>query len=102
MKNNVFFGIAFRIIALFAIAMIGSYAPEQLRSFFGDNLHEHIKGCAKHYTGCVNTKNMMDNEWDWGVRHYWYFHMILILFLLSCVNVIMGSINLIKGNYDIK
>ena len=89
MKNQVFFGIAIRIVILFTIGFLGTFIPEQMRDVFGDTLHV----CKPDY---CNHGFSIDEEYDWGARHYWWFWMCILLFILSLVNVVTQSIKLVK------
>lgn len=89
MKHPVYFGIAARVVLLFAVGMLLTYIPEHLRDFFGDT------PCTKN---CYN----VDADWDWGARHYWYFWMNVVLFFLSFINLIISAASLVKKHYDIK
>ena len=110
MNTKVYFGIAWRIIALFTAAMLFTYLPEHLRDFFGDCPVETIQETRGEYTDtkfvyCGNIDNYQDEidpEWGWGVRHYWYAWMTGLLFLLSMVSVIISIVNLISKAYNIK
>lgn len=90
MKTNVYLGIAWRIIALFSVAILGTFIPDsiEVREFFGDT----------YFGSC--SRGGFDPCWKWGVRHYWYFWMMVLLFILSLINVIMGIVNLVNKNYD--
>lgn len=85
MKTQVYFGIVLGIIILFAVGMAGTYIPDHLRGFFGDQPSDREYG--------------FDASYSWGIRHYWYFWMMIFLFLLSVVNVVVSIINLIKKHY---
>jgi len=89
MKWPLYFGIALRIIILFAVGMFGTYIPDYLRGFFGDV-----------YTGDTSSYLFKtDTEWDWGARHYWYFWMMFVLFILSIANLIVSIVRLIRKYY---
>jgi len=87
MKNKVYFGVILRILLLFGIGIFGSYLPEHLRNFFGDKLVDPINNMG------------IDRSWDWGVRHYWYFTMIITIFLWSLINFFISSFNILKKEY---
>jgi hypothetical protein len=89
MKNEVYFGVAIRIIILFVCGMLLTFIPNELRGFFGD----------VECIGCYPT-DVIDTNWTWGARHYWYYWMMFFLFLLSLVSVIMQSANLIGKHYN--
>ena len=93
MKTQVYFGIAIRIILLFSVAMIGTYLPEILRDFFGDT------PCVPDANGrgCRNGFGVYD--YDWGVRHYWYWWGMFLLFILSLVNCVLSIIGLLDKHY---
>jgi hypothetical protein len=99
MKTKVYLAIAIRLILLFGVGMLSTFLPQYFRDFFGDTLHVHTVECAKCYSGCVNS-NDYDALYDWGVRHYWYFNLMLCLFVLSLINFVFSVINVIKKNYD--
>ena len=87
MKNEVYFGIAIRIIVIFLIGMLWTFVPDQLRDFFGDTL-------------CIDKKCYgLDSLWNWGARHYWYWWMMFLLFMLSVFSAIMQIVSLIEKHY---
>jgi hypothetical protein len=110
MKHQVYLGIAARIIALFTIAMLMTYVPDQLRTFFGDipcssRVHEAYDYKAGKYVDvkdCSADDKHIYGNWYWGARHYWYAWMIVLLFILSIVNVVMSIVNLVRKHYDIE
>ena len=87
MKMKVYFGIALRIIVLFAVGMLTTLATPYMREFFGD-VHK------------PDSYGAIDKDWQWGVRHYWYYWCCWILFVLSAINCVISIVNLIKRNYD--
>jgi hypothetical protein len=91
MKHQVYFGIAIRIIMLFSTGMLISFASPWLHEFLGD---------IPRTPG--RNENGIDQLWEWSAAHYWYFWCMILLFLLSMVNLVMASINLIVKHYDIK
>jgi len=86
MKAAVYFGIAWRIIALGTVCIFATYIPENLREFFGDQL---IHGCNKPNEDC----------WIWGSRHIWYAIMTGFLFVLSVINIIVATVKLVNKHY---
>lgn len=86
MKNIVFFGIAVRIIVLFSTGFLISFANPWLHEFFGDK--------PQAYDGSL------DGSWKWAAAHYWYFWCMFFLFLLSVVNFVVSTVNIVKKNYD--
>ncbi len=104
MKHQVYFGITIRIILLFGVAMLATFIPEHLREFFADedctNNVYYMYG--KKFIGCQGAE-VINDGYDWGVRHYWYFWGMLLLFLLSLANVVVSIVNLVNKHYpDIK
>lgn len=65
--------LSLRVILLFATAMLVSFSPPYLRDFFQDSVSEHKWG--------------FDNGYDWGFRHYLYFWMCVILFLIQAIRI---------------
>ena len=87
MKNEVYFGIAIRIIVIFLIGMLWTFVPDQLRDFFGDKLSTERNGFG------------FDRDYKWGSRHYWYWWMMFLLFMLSVFSAIMQIVSLIEKHY---
>lgn len=81
MKINVFIGIGIRIIILFMVAILATYVPVYLNRLAPDFLGDAPNG-------------------DYGVRHYWFTIMMILLFLLSLVNFIISTVKIILRNYD--
>jgi len=96
MKTRTFLQIAFRIVALFTIAMLLTFIPEYLRDFFGDKPFVPYIG---PYGNRIMESGDIDTEWAWGARHYWYFFMMLLLFLLSAINVCIYIAKLIDSEF---
>lgn len=86
MKNQVYFGIAIRLIILFVLGMLFTFIPDHLREFFGDT---HVPD--------INT--VIDKEWKWGARHYWFAWMMFFLFVLSVINFAVSVVNLVLKHY---
>lgn len=78
-KLNLWYGLSLRIIALFVTAIIVSYTPELFRDIFGDK--PYPEDGRYHRTGFI------DEEWNWGYRHYLYFLMCLCLFIVQAVRL---------------
>ena len=82
LKNNKWYGLSLRIIALFVTAMVVSFSPELLRDFFGDKL------VLPDEYGYKWGKGFIDQDWDWGYRHYLYFLMCVALFIVQAARLI--------------
>jgi hypothetical protein len=82
MNTKQFIKIAFRIIIVFVSAMLFTFIPEHLREFFGDVPHD----CALDST-CIRHEQHwnhgIDTFYEWGTRHYWFYWMAIVLFILS-------------------
>jgi hypothetical protein len=92
MKFNVYFGIAIQIIALCVVGMLWTLITPELRTFFGDTPFTKTTS---------NWRDPVDSEWNWGARHYWYFWMMFLLFILSAINCFMSIRKLVLKNYKI-
>ena len=93
MNTKVFLGLAIRIIIVFGVAMLMTFAPTELRDFFGDTLHDH----STH--GTYHQNDFLDDGWEWGARHYWYWWMCFLLFVLSAINALIGGYDLVIKKY---
>lgn len=71
MSIKLYLQIAIRLILLFSTPMAFTFVTPELRQFFGDTI------CTSY---CYD---LVDVRWNWGVRHYWYFWLTTLLFLLS-------------------
>ena len=69
--------LSLKVILLFATAMLISYSPQFLRGFFNDTL----------YTDQVH-HDLFDTAWNWGFRHYLYFWMNIILFIIQIARIV--------------
>ena len=97
MKNKVYLGIVIRIVLLFATAMAFTFIPDYLRDFFGDTKHIcEIK--VTDWGDYCKDHGDIDQYWNWGARHFWYFIMCILLFTLSLVNVVISVFNLVDKN----
>lgn len=99
MKTKMYFTIAFRLILLFTSAMILTFLTDSIRDFLGDKIHVCGSDCATAYSKCKNSSDMFDKSYDWGIRHYWYFWMLVSLFILSAIDLVIHIVNLIDKNY---
>jgi len=72
--------LSLRIITLFALAMLISFTPELLRGFFGDELF------VSHNI-FTTTTGLIDVKWSWGFRHYLYFWMCIVLFIVQVFRI---------------
>lgn len=99
MKTEVYLGIAIRIIVLFTIGALATFIPEHLRDFFGDSKFTPYTVGGSSYSFLKEETGSIDTQWYWGVRHYWYFNMMLLLFILSIINIVVSIVNLVNKHY---
>ena len=88
MKLKIFFHIAIRIVILFSMGFFMSYLSEYLRPYFGDTMQ------TKDSYG-----DFINDGYDWGARHYWYFWCMFCLFILSLIDIFISIFNLIDREY---
>ena len=91
--------IMLRIVAVFLIAMVFTFIPEQNPHFFGDWI---CQGSHYENTVLVGCRYEMGDVWaehgatvHWGYRHFLWFFMGSTLFIYNIVLVI-ASINKIN------
>lgn len=89
MKTKVYLAIFIRIVFIFSIWMLMTYIPDHLREFFGDMKLEECENMGP------------DPCWEWGIRHYLYFWMMILLSILTLVNLFWTCVNIINKNYDL-
>lgn len=82
--------LALYIIALFSFCILFTFINDALQKsgFFGDELFVPYKD---QWNNWVLKSGDIDGKYVWGVRHYWYFTMCILLFILSIVRVIMWA-----------
>ena len=92
--------ISLRVIALFTVAMLVSFIPEYLPDFFGDWVckgREYVapikEGFTGSYIGCDYTYDQHNPTTHWGYRHWLFFGMGLVLFLIQMVDIIIFTAN---------
>lgn len=73
------------IIALFSVGIAFTYINDwlQLSGFFGDTLTKPDILPIGYVA--------IDKNYEWGARHYWYFWMCVLLFILSVIRIIMWA-----------
>lgn len=71
------------IICLFTFAMFATFFSEYLQTsgFFGDTMRSALDSVSN-----------IDDAHSWGARHYWYFWMCILLFLISLIRIFTWSI----------
>jgi hypothetical protein len=76
--------LSLQVVILFAIAIVYSFLTQYLQSsgFFGDTLLPLDKQGAHE----------VDSAWDWGTRHYLFFWMSILLFIIQLVRIIVFGI----------
>lgn len=86
MKTQLYLHIVGRLLLLGAIGIIGSYLPDVLRDFFGDQ-----RLATEH--------PVIDPGWVWGSRHYWYFWTMFLVFITSLINCVVSIVSQVKKYY---
>lgn len=80
------------ITALFVAGMLMTFVNDwiQASGFFGDTKFiPHPSAWNKDYI--ITEDGAIDTEYVWGARHYWYFWLCFILFMLSLVRIAVWS-----------
>lgn len=90
MKTKVYLGIVIRIIIVCLVGMFWTFVTPELRDFLGD------RPCPKAYCG------LYDDGYEWGVRHYWFFWMMCLIFIVSVFSSLIQIRNLIAKEYGIE
>lgn len=100
MKMNKSTRISIRIIALFTVAILVSFIPEYLHTFFGDwycvgsgtrELIPATQTTYEHYEfigGCDYYDTKHNPTWHWGYRHWLLICMGIGLAIVQIVNII--------------
>ena len=85
-KFTIYLG--FYIVALFSIGIAFTFINDALQTsgFFGDTL---FKPYTTSYGSLIDSTGAIDGKHEWGARHYWYFWMCILLFILSVARIIM-------------
>ena len=74
-----------RVVLIFVMAIFVSFIPEQIPDFFGDWA---CKGC--NY-GEAGFERIHAPQIHWGYRHWLFFSMGLVLFIMQVVDIIVES-----------
>jgi len=84
LKFTIYLGIY--IVALFSIGITFTFINDSLQDtgFFGDVL---VKPYKTFYGGLITQSGAIDTDYVWGARHYWYFWMCVLLFILSVARI---------------
>lgn len=75
--------ISARIVALFGSAILISFIPEYFPDFFGDWMCK-----ASEYNKHIDFNPHSIPELHWGYRHYLFFTMGLVLFIIQAVTIV--------------
>ena len=72
------------IVILFSVGMMMTYVNDAIQEtgFFGD---------VKRIKSTPFAEDFIDNEYEWGARHYWYFWMCVLLWVLGVVRVVIWA-----------
>lgn len=79
------------VIGLFTLGMFMTFFNEWLQNtgFFGDVLLKTVRNTS-------NDVVTIDVMHDWGARHYWYWWMCVMLFILSVVRIFVWGANYLE------
>lgn len=101
MKIKVYLSIALRIFIIGLIGTLMTFIPDNLRDFFGDKpFVPYESGGAFSYT--IKGTGEIDTQWYWGIRHYWYFWTMFLLFILSLISCWMSIARILVKEYKIR
>jgi hypothetical protein len=75
--------IILQITLMFFIAIAMSYIGESLHGFFGDWVCKGYFNSGSR--GCYYSGNYHDPTWHWGYRHWLYWFMGFVLFVVQAV-----------------
>lgn len=83
--------VSLKIISLFIVAILSTFIGDNLHSFFGD---WKCSGSGERlldewiYAKCnYGDLGSHESTWHWGYRHWLYFTMCIILFLIQINNI---------------
>jgi hypothetical protein len=88
--------LSIRVMAMFSIAILISFIPEYFRDFFGDwkcaGSGNYILGTYR-YEGCNSgLKGIHEATWHWGYRHFLFFVMGVVLFIIQMIDALNKEI----------
>ena len=88
MTPKLFLNLAYAIICLFTVSIFYTFIPEYLHSFFGDTLQTEKPLIC-----------LINDGYDWGIRHYLFYTMSVLLFILALLDSYIYSIKHIIKEY---
>lgn len=91
MKLDKFQQLSVRVVLLFTVAIFSTFIPDYFHSFFGDELckGQYFDYASNHSIGCLKGDwGLHDPTWHWGYRHWLYFFMCIILFIINVGSII--------------
>ena len=91
MSNKAYFNVLIRLIALFIPGFMVSFLIPEIREVLGDT--KHI--CNSMYC----SHGAIDEGYDWGAQHYWFFCMCASIFILSLINFIIYLVDYMEDTY---
>lgn len=88
--------LSIRVIMMFSIAILISFIPENFREFFGDlkcvGSGGYVPG-TYHYQYCnEGVGGMHSSTWHWGYRHFLFFIMGAVLFIIQAIDALNQEI----------
>lgn len=86
MNSTKFFSLlSLQVIVIFMTVIFVSFIPDHLHDFFGDWF---CGGKSLTVQLCFNN-GFHSPQWHWGYRHWIWFIMGFILFVLQCIRVVL-------------
>lgn len=79
--------ISLEIIFLFSIQMAISFIPETFREFFGDWYCNGFVPGREELSNCSYQRFTHNPFWHWGYRHWIFFTMGGVLFIIQAINL---------------
>ena len=91
-KNQI---LSLKVISLFTVSIFSTFIGDNLPLFFGDwkcegsgqKLIDSYLYQKCNYAGC----DFHESSWHWGYRHWLYFMMCIILFLIQINNIFFNT-----------
>lgn len=82
MKNSIFMILSLRVVLLFIVAIFSTFIGDSLSTFLGDWNCDILGTCHSGYE-----KEYITHV-HWGYRHWLYFTMCIILFIIQVVSIV--------------
>jgi len=94
---NIYTRVSLNIVAIFLIAMLGTFIPESFPDLFGDwtcqGGHWVELRDTRNWVGCDYWERHFDSEHHWGVRHWLWFCMSVSLFIAQAIRIVVSIVD---------